>query len=321
MVMTRDEDAIKIEKWAASGDRTDPDDGSLTPVLDRDIGWPSSFSMASGDTPRRQVFNQILSEITALLVEINTRGGMLPWDSRIAYVHPAFVFGSDARMYRSVQGSTNQNPVGDTSETYWEALIKTASGTIAPGAPPQASESVAGVSEWATSAEMLAGSATRVARPNVIQTWVNGLVFNASRITAGVFAAARIPGLAASKIISGQFHIDRIPALPWSKVQPVTTALTDAANIVWDLNNGQVATVTITDDRTLAEPTNGLDNVLYLLRVTQDGTGGRDLDLHADIDMGDLDAPELSADADAVDVLAFMKWGGTVHYHGIMTGY
>ena len=321
MTTPRDAESLKIAEWADSGDRIDPDDNSLTPVLDRDTGWPSSFSDPQGDTPRRQVFNQVLREITGMLVEINRRGGMLPWDSRISYVHPAFVFGSDERMYRSKQDSTNENPVGDTAETYWEALIKTVSGTIAPAAATQASETLAGVSEWANQAEMDAGDSLRVARPNVIRNWINNTATFAAARVSGVLAASRIPGLNANKINAGQFVIDRIPALPPSKITVGVTALTDATNIDWDLNDGLIATVTITADRTLNEPTNGLDNVLYILRVTQDGTGGHGLDFHADIDAGDAGTPTLSSDADAVDVLGFMKWGGTVHFMGILPGF
>ena len=221
MTTPRDAESLKIVEWADSGDRIDPDDANLTPALDRDDGWPSSFSDPQGDTPRRQVFNQILREITGMLVEINTRGGMLPWDSRISYVHPAFVFGSDERMYRSQQDSTNENPVTDTAETYWEPLIKTVSGTISPSTAPQASETLAGISEWANQAEMDAGDSLRVARPNVIRNWINNTATFAAARVSGVLAASRIPGLNANKITAGQFAVDRIPTLPLDKASIV----------------------------------------------------------------------------------------------------
>ena len=42
--MARDLDATKIRKWAATGDRVDPDDSRISPRLNRAKGWPASFS-------------------------------------------------------------------------------------------------------------------------------------------------------------------------------------------------------------------------------------------------------------------------------------
>ena len=212
-----DVDAVKIRKWAETGDRIDPDDATLTPALDRAMGWPDSFSDPQGDTPRRQVFNQLLAEVTAGVLEVIQHGGMLPWDSRITYSHVAHVTGSDGRIYRSVQGSLNEDPVTDASNTYWVVVIDTVSGTIAPGAIPNASETAAGVSEWANQAEMNSGDAARVARPSVIRTWIaNTATFAASRVS-GVLGIGNIPDIGAGKVTSGQFAVDRIPSLPASK--------------------------------------------------------------------------------------------------------
>ena len=65
--MPRDSESLKIKPWASRGDRVDPESSSLDPVLTREIGWPESFSSDGGDTPRRQVFNQILREMTGML--------------------------------------------------------------------------------------------------------------------------------------------------------------------------------------------------------------------------------------------------------------
>ena len=50
--MAIDAEFKKLTKWAATGDRTDPDDAALTPTLSRAEGWPSAFSADMGDTPR-----------------------------------------------------------------------------------------------------------------------------------------------------------------------------------------------------------------------------------------------------------------------------
>ena len=104
-------------------------------------------------------------------------------------------------------------------------------------------------------------------------------------------------------------------------VTPSTVALVDAANIAWDFDQGATATVTIAGNRTLAVPTNGADNVLYLLRATQDATGLRTLMLHGSIDKGSVSDPVLSTGGGSQDLLGFMKWGGEVHYLGLLRGY
>ena len=73
--MVRDSDALKIQKWAANGDVQTPEGRGL----DRAIGWPADYSQPGGRTPSREVFNQIIRELSSLGVELNTRG-LLPWD-------------------------------------------------------------------------------------------------------------------------------------------------------------------------------------------------------------------------------------------------
>jgi len=113
---TRDSDALNIEKWAATGDVATPESTGLT----RATGWPASYSQVGGDTPSREVFNQMFREITGMLNEVNTRGGILPWDTSIAYVHPALVMGGDGTVYRSVRNNTGVNPTTDADASDWE---------------------------------------------------------------------------------------------------------------------------------------------------------------------------------------------------------
>lgn len=187
---------------------------------------------------------------------------------------------------------------------------------------PIGSEDVAGVLQLASNAETIAGTvATKPVPVTALHAWWNQLTFAASKLASGVLNVARIPNLPASKIISGVFPVGRIPDIPLSKVDPVQQAVADGGTIAWNFNTAEVATVTLGGNRTLAVPTGGEDNKLYLLRVTQDGTGGRTLALHNSIDLGERGAPTLSTAPNATDVLGFMKWGNTVHYMGILDGY
>ena len=152
--MSRDADAILIEKWAASGDIKTPEDDGLT----RSTGWPSSYSDAGGDVPSREVFNQMFREITAFAVELN-QSGLLPWSSSLDYTHPAFVVGSDNLIYKSVQGSgpgsTVQDPTTDSTGTFWVLLISTTSGRIV-----DATATTKGIVELATNDEAKNGTDT-----------------------------------------------------------------------------------------------------------------------------------------------------------------
>ena len=144
--MARDSDALRIRKWAASGRVATPESQGLV----RSEGWPDSYSAAMGDVPKLEVFNQILREITAALVEINEHG-LLIWDTSITYEHPAFVVGSDGRIYASVSAdvaTASQDPTTDAARTYWKPLLM------------QASTEVRGIVELVTNDETTTGTDT-----------------------------------------------------------------------------------------------------------------------------------------------------------------
>ncbi|MGH3205923.1 MAG: hypothetical protein ACRDP5_28310 [Streptosporangiaceae bacterium] len=95
-------------------------------------------------------------------------------------------------------------------------------------------------------------------------------------------------------------------ASAWSsRVAPLVIALTDGATISLDADDGNVFTVTLGGNRTLANPTNPSDGQLICLRVTQDGTGYKTLAYGSAYVFGSLAAPVLSAAAGAVDLLFF----------------
>ena len=140
--MARDTDALKVPKWAASGDVEDPASGSL-PYAG---GWTSTYSSSGGALPKREHFNWLFRVLGALGVEINTHGGVLEWDSTIAYDHPALVMGSNNVVYKSVRDSTNRNPTTDTGDD-WLVLVPAAA------AAPNASTTTRGLVELATTTE------------------------------------------------------------------------------------------------------------------------------------------------------------------------
>ena len=81
--------------------------------------------------------------------------------------------------------------------------------------------------------------------------------------------------------------------------------LTDAANIAWDMSNGNMADVTLGGNRTLDNPTN-LVNGSAVLIVKQDATGGRTLAFGTAYKFPGGVAPTLSTAANAVDIITFI---------------
>ena len=81
--------------------------------------------------------------------------------------------------------------------------------------------------------------------------------------------------------------------------------LTDAINISWNQLNSTTAQVTITDDRTLSNPTNGSEGLVYTLKVIQDIAGGHILNFGSTFKFPGGMIPILSTAPGAVDILRF----------------
>lgn len=92
------------------------------------------------------------------------------------------------------------------------------------------------------------------------------------------------------------------------------TSLTDWASIAWNLEDNQVAKVTLAGNRTLAAPTNLKDGATYILTVTQDATGSRTLAYNAVFKFPWGTAPILTTDANAVDILTFISDGTNLYW-------
>jgi hypothetical protein len=81
--------------------------------------------------------------------------------------------------------------------------------------------------------------------------------------------------------------------------------LTDAATINWDAASGQLAKVTLGDNRTMAAPTNLVEGREYTLVVIQDGTGSRTITWNAVFKWPLGVAPTLSTAGGSKDLLVF----------------
>ena len=129
--MPRDSESLKILSgvWASgpNADRTDPDDAGLNPTLNREVGWPASFSDGT-DLPRREVFNQRFRELDGAARDAMVFG-IPPWSADVDY--PA----NEGLVQRQVSGQvqvfTNNAATGPGStvvdpategQTTWEPI-------------------------------------------------------------------------------------------------------------------------------------------------------------------------------------------------------
>lgn len=91
------------------------------------------------------------------------------------------------------------------------------------------------------------------------------------------------------------------------------TTLTDAASIAWDASQNQVASVTLTASRTLANPTNMVNGAVYILIVKQNGTGGWTLSYGANYKWPSAATPTVAPGANATSILTFVSDGTNMY--------
>jgi hypothetical protein len=99
----------------------------------------------------------------------------------------------------------------------------------------------------------------------------------------------------------------------------LSQTLTDAATVNWNMNSGQIATVTLAGNRTMAAPTN-LKQGTYILFILQDAAGSRTMTWNAVFRWPQGIAPVLSPYANWRDMLSFVS-DGTYLYGTFVPGF
>jgi hypothetical protein len=154
----------------------------------------------------------------------------------------------------------------------------------------------AGIVTATTFSGNLTGNATGLSgTPNITVGTVTG---NLSGNLTGAASTAAVLGINTTSLNSAKFYVSG------NSASEVVT-LTDGATITPDFSTGNNFTVTLGDNRTLANPTNttvGQSGVLY---IVQDGTGSRTLGVGTHWHFPAGTAPTLTTTANAVDVFAF----------------
>ena len=147
-----DTEAKKIlaasELWGEDGDRTDPDDSSLTPPVIRKDGWPSTFSTENEEL-RRPVHNQLYREVNGGVHDLYRYGGVLPYDAEINYPRVArcFVAGTEYSAVTPNGPDTTVVSPADNGQTAWETVQEVVTAPHTPVAP-RAATPVSGELDW-----------------------------------------------------------------------------------------------------------------------------------------------------------------------------
>lgn len=76
------------------------------------------------ETPTFQDFNWIFNKLSAAIAHFNQKGIPI-WDSTTEYTaNSSYTNTSTGDIYRCKVTHTNQNPITDTSNTYWELILR-----------------------------------------------------------------------------------------------------------------------------------------------------------------------------------------------------
>lgn len=97
----------------------------------------------------------------------------------------------------------------------------------------------------------------------------------------------------------------------------VAVTLTDGATVAWNAALGEVATLTLGGNRTMAAPT-GLAVGTYLLHVIQDGTGSRTITWNAVFKWAAGTAPTLSTGASKRDIISLVSDGTNLYGSAVL---
>ena len=125
--------------WASGpqGERTDPDDPSLTPPIVIAQGWPAAFSADAGERPRRRVFNEVYFRRDSALIDVRNHG-ILPWDAEVDTLAGGIKQVAGI-AYRALvdNGPTYANVTSPTAlnQNVWEVLEGAVNPPEAPDAP------------------------------------------------------------------------------------------------------------------------------------------------------------------------------------------
>ena len=155
------------------------------------------------------------------------------------------------------------------------------------------------------------GNITLTVGNNTVNTVSNG-----SAISVGSSFIANATGVYTTGVVNSA-GISTTGVFNIASANVLSQVLTDGATVSWNIALGQIATVTLAGNRTMAAPTN-LKVGSYVLYVKQDAVGTRLMTWNSVFKWANGTAPTLTTNANATDVLRFDS-DGTNLYAGYNT--
>lgn len=139
-------------------------------------------------------------------------------------------------------------------------------------------------------------------------------IVNADISGSAAIAASKISGtgmtLSSTDTVTG--------AKTFAKTVQTVTVATDGATVTFDLSLGNIHTVTLGGNRTLAL-SNGSTGQVFIIRLVQDGTGSRTVTWFSTIKWPGAVTPTLTTTASKTDVFGFVTTGSGT-YDGFILG-
>lgn len=146
---------------------------------------------------------------------------------------------------------------------------------------------------------ILLGSSAFASCPSYPYTLSNGTTADANQVMANFNTVLNCA--------NGAVQLSGVNA--WSAGQSsAPVALTFGSTITPNFSGGNIFTVTLTGNATLANPTNLVAGQCGQIFITQDATGSRTLSYGSDWKFPGGTAPTLTTTAGATDVLSFCSW-------------
>jgi len=204
----------------------------------------------------------------------------------------------------------NAAAINITGQTNTATLYVTTSANVGTYFTVNSSAAVKAVNASFTGANLyVTGTNTYI----TANTLLGGLLTTTSNtVTFGTAAYHVANGNLGLGTASPAATLDVVGTVNTSKANTLNQTLTDGATISWDTSLGQVATVTLAGNRTMAAPTN-LKVQTYILHVLQDATGSRTLTWNAVFKWPAGVAPTLTTTASARDIFSFVSDGTNLY--------
>ena len=149
-----------------------------------------------------------------------------------------------------------------------------------------------GVTSTASELNILDGVTSTAAELNYLDIAALGTSAASKAVTADANGVVRFSGGIAEKVVT----------------------LTSGTTVALDINDGTIYTITLGHNIGTFNWSNPGAGSGFILKITQDGTGGRSITWPTGLKWAGDVAPTLSAAANAVDVFTFFHVTGTVYY-------